>query len=34
MQLTANEAKQIALEFILNEWTISDEYLDWFTIID
>ncbi len=34
MLLTANEAQLIALEFILNEWNIAEEYRDWFTVID
>ena len=34
MQLKANEAKHVALEFIINEWTISDEYRDWVTHLD
>ena len=34
MLLTENEAQQIALEFIINEWNIADEHKDWFTVID
>ena len=34
MLLTANEAEQIALEFIIAEWNIPDEHRDWFTVIN
>ncbi|MGD1913037.1 MAG: hypothetical protein ACFB2X_19980 [Rivularia sp. (in: cyanobacteria)] len=34
MLLTANEAQLIALEFLINEWNIANEYRDWFTVID
>lgn len=34
MLLTSNEAGHIALEFLLADWNISDEYRDWFTIIN
>lgn len=34
MLLTANEAQKIALEFIITEWNLADEYRDWFTVIN
>ncbi|HLP87738.1 MAG TPA: hypothetical protein VK184_03900 [Nostocaceae cyanobacterium] len=33
MLLTSTDAGQIALEFILADWNIPDEYRDWFTIL-
>ncbi|MBD1909308.1 MULTISPECIES: hypothetical protein [unclassified Leptolyngbya] len=32
MQLTANEAGQQALAFLLDAWSLSLEYQEWFTI--
>jgi hypothetical protein len=34
MLLTASEAQKIALDFLITEWNISDEYRNWFTVID
>ena len=34
MLLTATDAGQIALEFLLADWNIFDEYRDWFTIFN
>ncbi|MBD2502355.1 hypothetical protein [Anabaena azotica] len=34
MLLTATDAGQIALEFLLADWNILDEYRDWFTIFN
>jgi hypothetical protein len=33
MLLTATDAGHIALEFLLADWNIADEYRDWFSII-
>ncbi|MBD2300947.1 hypothetical protein H6G80_00125 [Nostoc sp. FACHB-87] len=33
MLLTATDAGHIALEFLLADWNIRDEYREWFTII-
>lgn len=33
MLLTSTDAGQIALEFLLADWNISEHYRDWFTII-
>ncbi len=33
MQLSATEAQQIALEFLLQDWNIPDETSDWFVVI-
>ncbi|QLE58198.1 hypothetical protein [Nostoc sp. TCL26-01] len=32
MLLTATDAGQIALEFLLADWNILDDYREWFTI--
>lgn len=34
MLLTTNEAQQIALEFLISEWNIPDDYRDWFIVVD
>ncbi|MEA5621011.1 hypothetical protein VB711_24710 [Cronbergia sp. UHCC 0137] len=34
MLLTSTDAGQIALEFLLADWNISEEYRDWFTIVN
>lgn len=34
MLITTTDAGQIALEFIMADWNISEEYRDWFTIFD
>lgn len=34
MLLTATDAGQIALEFLLADWNISEAYRDWFTIFN
>ncbi len=34
MLLTATDAGQIALEFLLADWNILDEYRDWFAIFN
>ncbi|MGD1873038.1 MAG: hypothetical protein ACFB02_08280 [Mastigocoleus sp.] len=34
MLLTSTEAGKIAIEFIMLEWSIPDEYQDWFSVIN
>lgn len=34
MLLTATDAGHIALEFLLAEWNILEDYRDWFTILN
>ncbi|MBE9059221.1 hypothetical protein [Sphaerospermopsis sp. LEGE 08334] len=34
MLLTSTDAGKIALEFLLADWNIAEEYRDWFTIIN
>ena len=33
MLLTATEAGKIALEFLLADWNLAEEYRDWFAIV-
>lgn len=33
MLMTATEAGKIALEFLLADWNLAEEYRDWFTIV-
>ncbi|TAF09400.1 MAG: hypothetical protein EAZ77_05170 [Nostocales cyanobacterium] len=34
MLLTSTDAGKIALEFLLADWNISEDYRDWFTIVN
>lgn len=34
MLLTATDAGQIALEFLMADWNISDNHREWFTILN
>ncbi len=34
MPLTSTDAGQIALEFLLADWNIPEDYRDWFTIFN